>query len=252
VARRVCEGALQPEILHRSKIQSLTARVGLASGTTIVVKMWKRRSLLKSIRRRFGPTPGQREWASLCRLSEQGVPVPCPLLYCRLAPNPNGYVEAVLMEDLGPVQNAWNYMMDVLARNQIRELERIEEAVISHTAAMVKLNVPDLDNTLANYVVRPSGEILRIDLEATRRVRLLLLHPAFHAASLGHLVVSYALAVAYASTPSKDVVRIRYFAQQLAKRVHAPRYILRVARALAVRMMKIKEGDMLLLRGVYS
>jgi hypothetical protein len=243
---------MQRETLHRSKTQSLTARVELVPGTTIVAKLWKRRSAAKTMRHAFGATAGQREWSSLCRLRAAGLPVPCPLIYCPLAPNRDGYVEAVLMEDLGPVQNTWNYMMDILARDQLQELERLEETVISHTAAMIDLSILDLDNTLGNYVIRQSGEILRIDLEATRTVRAPRLHPVRHAAALGHMVVSYALAVAYASTPNRDLQRIHRFAQRLAKRTRAPGYVLRAARALAIRMMKIREGDVLLLTGVYS
>lgn len=168
-------------------------------GGSVVIKFWARPGLRGTIRRRLGRTIAVREYQGLQTLARLGVRVPTPHGFALVGPNPAGFSEAVVMSDLGQVDDATEHFKALVRAGDDAPIRAFEDDLIEITTRMWRGRVLDYDHGLINMVVPASGRPVRLDLEHARVHPLPRLRPDLRTRMLGHLLLTHLFAVQPAS-----------------------------------------------------
>lgn len=193
-AKSVALGDTDFEIL-RQRADGLVAGVSTADGQSVVVKMWKRPGPRGWYRRLTRTGNLDREWTILHRLYARGLPVPQPIARCRFRRPLNGYTDAILIEDLGRWPRAIDQVRKMLDSGDETVYRTFETGLLELTSDVLEAGVVDEDHHLVNILVRPTGDVARIDFEIAARARFPSLHSAQLAEMLANLLSSYLFAV---------------------------------------------------------
>lgn len=204
---------------------------GEERGESIIIKMWSRPDLRGRLRRWLRIAPSDLEWKNLRRLRGIGLATPCPLGFGRVAPSIAGYTDVLFMEDLGDCETAMDHLKQLIRAGDEQQVLGFENAVIEMTRQLIGAGMLDEDHSLMNIVVQPSGRLVRLDLEITRRMIWPRLFPSMYGRMLGRLIGVHAFAV------QPDVGRTTRFAERLRVRLAPPAVVLTRAAIHARAMM---------------
>lgn len=222
IAMYACEHLDEIEVIYKSG-NRLIAREHLRGGQTLVMKMWSRPGVRTLFRRISRTGSCDYEYRNLCLFQDLGVPVPRPLGMCRLPPNPNGYVDALFMEDLGECTSSTEYVKNIVRKSLSDELHTFDEQLIDMTSKIVRGRVVDTDHGLVNILVRPSGDLVRIDVEMARRAFVGRITANCYGRMLGRLLATYTFAV------QPEISVVTAFTSRLVRRLGPSSRVLRIA-----------------------
>ena len=221
LAQRVADGEVELEVLR--KAGSLTGRLRLASGATVIVKLWSRTGVRGALRKQTRTNPAMREWRVLRKLERLGVRAPRVLKICYLRRGGAQYTEAIFIEDLGRTVEGLEHLKSLIQSGQPEAAAVYEEYLIRTTETMIRAGVLDPDHRMTNFVVTADGTPVRLDFELARLVFHVGLHPDLVGQMIGTLVATYCYAV------QPDSGRAADFAARLAARIGPSRRALKGA-----------------------
>jgi hypothetical protein len=229
---------------HESSVDVLQAKWGkmvcrmpVPNDGTVVLKLWPRPTARDRMRRAWHAAPHVQEARLLTHLRGHGVSVPRLLGTSRLRLRGMPYRHAVVLEDLGNVDNAMEHVKRLLGEGRNEQAERFEDQIIALTDALLESGVADADHSMINIVAAPSGRPFRLDFEIARLVRWPCLFPGLCGAMIGRLVATYAFTV------QPDVVRAERFATRLARHLAPTVRVLRLARIHVERLLQVQEHE---------
>ena len=231
LARRIGRGEPVGQVLRHKRSDVMVVRASLDQDRSVIVKLWDRRGLKQLVRRWVGRNEPWREARALTRLNAVGTVAPRLLEELRLADASVPYSHALIIEDLGECVRAVEHVTDLLSGALDDQLAIVESEVIAITGDMIRAGVLDLDHSLNNMLIPPTGAARRVDLEfavccadANRRPRL-------YGTMLGRLIGTYTFAV------QPGVERVSDFAERLYLNVSPPAPVRRRARQYVGQMM---------------
>lgn len=164
VAIALClEHSDRSRLLH-SKDGRHIYRVASDHGS-VIVKTWDFRSSLKRLlsftvsRRMF------REAHALKALAE--TPICAPRLFGKtpVAPRHWPTYYAIVMEDLGDLSTAMEYLKQLLSSGVAADQQRFEGEVICLTKSLIETGIFERDHSLNNLMVNDGGQLCRVDFE---------------------------------------------------------------------------------------
>jgi hypothetical protein len=218
-------------VLHRGQDRLVIRLRTIHLPVSIVIKLWARTGAKGWIRRLARRAPADIEWRNLLRFSRIGIVVPTPLGRSYITPPISGYTEALCLEDLGDCQLSTDYLKGLLEAKSEDEAQHFESTLIDMTGRIIDAGIIDVDHSLANVLVRASGQVIRLDLELARRVYLPHLFATKFGEMIGRLVGMHAFAV------QPDTARTERFYDLLCKRLRPSQRVLNVARKYANNML---------------
>jgi hypothetical protein len=238
LARDVSRGEARGMTILRERGQDVRiARTLTPLGDSVVVKLWNRPGITGLLRRLSRTNAARREWMALVRLRQSGIMVPEPLAYVQSIPDPAAHTEAMISGDLGPCDDAVEYLKELIRRNDLAGEHSFTSAIVESTAAMVRLGLLDVDHRLPNFVVGPPGLPVRLDFELNVRRPWPELWTRKYGLMLGTLLGSYVFAV------QPDRQRVIDFAGKLSLALNPPRRVLLVAEARMREMLLRQERE---------
>lgn len=237
LAVRVARGEFPTQHLRTPRADGMTARVELASGETVVLKLWRRPGMPSLARRALRSGPAVREWTARRRLAQIGVAGPKVLHVSSLRGCGTPYTEAIFLEDLGDCEQGGRYLKRLLNAGEEKAAAVFEQSLVDTTMAMVRGKILDPDHRVSNFLVKPCGSAVRLDLELARTVLHPSLHPWIYGHMLGTLVGSYCFIV------QPDVPRAMRFALLLADRLQPSAPTLKVAKGAIARMLAAQRAS---------
>ena len=237
VVRRLCHAEPDGELI-RAKGGNSVWRVSVDSQTSAVIKIRRRTGWRAGIRWLARQSQGHREYVILARLCQEKI-TPTPFGYWR-APAWNGVsVEALFLEDLGRCITGTEHIKRLLADGAIEDLRRFEDRVIELTKLVVEAGITDDDHSFLNFVIAPSGAVVRLDFELARRVNIARMgsraHGRMYGRMYGRLIGTYTFAV------QPRVELARSFAQRLAERLDLSQSILSATNQVVLRMLDVQR-----------
>ncbi len=236
VARRARQGASWAHRVREKKTRSVM-RLQLASGDTLILKLWIIDGVPARVANRIRRAPVDREWVGLQRALSLGVPAPRPLGLVRVRWSDEQTGAAMIMSDLGGLPRATEYIKECLAAQDLGRLSRLEDDVVRMTQTMIEGGLLDEDHGTLNILVSGDGTPLRVDLERTCLGASRWLHPGVWARMLGRLIVTYGFAV------SGDPEHVERFHAKLLSAMHPPAAIWCGAlRSAAARIRRASEN----------
>ena len=227
----VASGATTGRLLRAKRPDVRVFRASLADGGSVIVKLWNRggvRHWLRSLRGRCEP---RQEARALARLNEHSVPSPRLLAAFRLGPAEAPSTHAMVVEDLGECERVVELVELLTCAREEARVTDIERQVVHITAGMIDAGVLDLDHSLNNMLMPPTGVIARVDLEFAVCCEAAARRPRLYGTMLGRLIGTYTFAV----QPRLD--RVSDFAERLYDRVSPPKAVRRHARRYVSKMM---------------
>ena len=162
-------------------------------------------------------------------LHANGVAVARPLAYCQPRGPGVKHEEALIMSDLGDCSNGMKYVKQLILENDVTSLREFEDRVIDIISALVEVGILDLDCSLENFVVTPTGNVFKVDLECG--VHLPLRFNACYGVMLGTMVGTLAFAV------QPRIELAEEFSAQLFSRLQPPTRVLQAAQVKVNEMM---------------
>ena len=234
IGHRLCTNLDHEDVIYKRR-NRIVIRVVDEDKKTFIVKMWSRPGVAGVLRRLSRTGSCDYEWRHLCLFQRIGVPVPAPLGFCRLAANEHRYTDALFMEDLGVCTSSTEHVKRLIRESREDDLYKFEQELIDTTAKILEAGLIDTDHGLVNTLVKPSGKMVRLDLEMVRWVYVLSLAPKAYGRMLGHLLATYTFAI------QPDVQRTVAFAERVKDRLDPPRWVLRRAKEYVVKSMAIQR-----------
>lgn len=214
----------------------LVVRARTAAGAPAIVKLWSRPGPKGALRRILGQTAARYEFRNLKFMERLGLPAPRALAHGRAAPNPQGYTDAMAMEDLGDCETATQYLKRTIAAGDEAAVTRFEDEVIRMTGILTRARVIDFDHSMVNIVVR-DGAPMRLDLEKARRLPWIGLRRGLYARMIGQLLGTYVFAV------QPDTDRAARFAARLFDEIRPSPAVVAGAQAhLDAMLRRQKDG----------
>jgi hypothetical protein len=171
--------------------------------------LWSRPDFKGVIRRLLNISSANYEWNNLRVLDNLGVRVPRPIGFINLGKNESSFTDVLIMEDLGKTSKCIDYLKKCILIQNEKEVSRIEAEVIDITVSMIKNRILDWDHSLVNMLVTQEGEVIRLDVEQARKIRVLTFNSELYSRMLGMLIVSYTYAV------QPDLKRVNSFTDKL-------------------------------------
>lgn len=223
IAEDTSAGSISGELL-REKGNRETWRVRVDERLSVIVKLWRRPGIRGALSRLARVNTGYREWRALNLLASAGCPAPRPLAYVRLNSSKARHDEALISEDLGHCRNAVDHAGDLLTQEDHNALDDFEDALIRISVDLVALRILDLDHRVANFVVTPQNQLMRLDFELARRVSFPTLAKKRYGSMIGVLIGTYVIVV------QPDLDRATSFARRLVERMCPPKRVLSYAR----------------------
>ncbi|MBI9099199.1 MAG: hypothetical protein JEY91_12010 [Spirochaetaceae bacterium] len=144
-------------------------RFTLDSGETLVVKLWKIRSMKERVKLALHISNGRREWEMHKAAHNQEINVPKPLNYQILSIPDDALYEVMTISDLGDCISGEPFINQMKESGENDKIASLETFIIETTLIMVKKDIFDIDNQLDNYLVDKNGGFWRIDFECARR-----------------------------------------------------------------------------------
>ena len=231
LARSISTGEAPAEVLRHKRADVLVVRAPLLQYGSVIVKLWHRGGVKEYARRWLGRNEPWREARALERLNAMGVAVPKLIGRVRLTGSKVRHTHAIIVEDLGPCTRLVEHVGELAAAGNWDQLTPLESGVIAITAGMIEAGVLDLDHSLNNMLVPPTGVIARVDLEFAVRCTAATRRPRLYGTMLGRLIGTYTFAV----QPRLD--RVSDFSERLYDRVSPPKAVRRHARRYVAKMM---------------
>ena len=200
-------------------------------GTPVIVKLWARPGWKGMARRVLGQTAARYEFRNLRMMERLGVPAPRAFAYGRAGPNAHGYTDAMVMEDLGQIEVAGDYLKARVQAGDEAAVTHFEDEVIRMTGILARARIIDFDHSMVNIVVKDTDPI-RLDLEKARRVPWIGLRPGLYGKMIGQLLATYVFAV------QPDMDRAARFAEKLFAEIRPAPGIVKLAQAHVDKQMK--------------
>ena len=181
-------------------------------GSSMIVKVWRYGTFYEQVKNTVRKSNGWREWRMHTQLYEHKIPVPRPLYFDNLTINRRDSCEIMMMEDLGITEPAGHYLNSLRLEKNESAITAIEDKVLGITENISNLGFIDIDNHLRNFLVTPTGRLVRIDFEVAHRPLIHLLSKKKYAYMMARLIESHV----YAMQPEVD--RTVIFAKKLYDR----------------------------------
>jgi hypothetical protein len=158
------------ETVHtRSGNRGGLLRLPLASGGSVIVKVWRLRNLKEQLKSFTYLSNGHREWRIHRLIHKAGVHVPEPLIYQRLTIPNFGPCEIMVIEDVGETECGVPHLKRLIATGRDNAITMFEGQMINITAELLKLKILDVDNQLNNFLIDSVNCVFRIDFECAHR-----------------------------------------------------------------------------------
>ena len=230
-----CQNLEQMEVVSKRGFR-LVVRRPAPDGTSVIVKLWARPGWKGLLRRLLGQSAARYEYRNLRLMERLGVPAPRAFAYGRAAQNAGGYTDAMVMEDLGEIETAIEYLKGRIAAGDEAAVTGFQDGLIAMTGILSRARIIDFDHSMVNVVVK-DGVPIRLDLEKARRVPWIGLRPNLYGEMIGQFLATFVFAV------QPDVARAARFAEQLfAEITPAPSIVRRAQAHLDSRMKRQREG----------
>lgn len=158
------------QIIHtRSRGRGGLIRLNIATGGTVIVKVWHTRTLKELFKSVAYLSNGRREWRMHRLIYQAGIDVPEPLAFYRLLMADGSWCEAMVLEDLGETENGMTHLKQLISAGDQSAVLAFENDLIVSTARLLDLHILDIDHRINNFVVDARGRLIRIDFECARR-----------------------------------------------------------------------------------
>lgn len=208
------------ETVHtRSDNRGGLLRLLLASGGSVIVKVWRLRNFKEQLKSFAYLSNGRREWRVHRFIYKAGIQAPAPLAFYQMMMPEGIRCELMAIEDLGVTCQGLPYLKQLIAHGHEVDIISFENSLIELTNQFIKLRILDIDHQLNNFVVDAQGRLMRIDFECARKHPLGVMPRKEYAEMLSRLITSHIYAV------QPDVGRSVRFAEQLYKKLDARHWI---------------------------
>lgn len=201
------------DIIYRHRNRVVIRSPDVEHGT-VIIKMYARPDWKGRIRRWTRSGSCDHEWRGLMDFERIGVRVPKPLGHCFIPENPQGFTDAIAMEDLGECVSATGHLKQLIKEKRESDHIEFDSQLIALTKNIIDGGFADTDHSLVNALVRADGEVCRLDVELARRVYSRTLAWRSYGRMFGRLLASYT----YAVQPNVGVVES--FAIRIKASVH--------------------------------
>jgi len=218
-------------VLRHKRSDVLVTRALSHRGDSVIIKLWSRRGIRHRVRRWFGRSEPWREAQALRKLNAANVAAPMLIDEFQLSGPNVQHTHAIVMEDLGECVRVVEHVTKLVSQGRQDELTAVESAIIDITADMIRVGVLDLDHSLNNMLMPPTGVPARVDLEFAVCCANSGRRPRLCGTMLGRLIGTYTFAV------QPRIERVPDFTQRLYSRVLPSQRVRGYARRYVSQMM---------------